>query len=482
MSSPDFPPVDLHSKHNIESPPYSRTHVLNKVHNGFGSTRKLQQVLGIQGPEPLMGPPEMPQELEQKFIEGLREYGINLQIPDGSSLEALSQAASVRKKVAVYVNLDKTRLEGVREETKSPIRAKHEADGPEAIPVGLTITTSAWGLGDEAVAHRNVIIDNREQYLSIHGGGNENFGQQTAAYTAKQPCISYSHGASGTNYEQDRTTHSSYARFDSTTAPAKCQTSQPASSLAADTKIASIQPDAMAQAAHIASSAHVDCATDHGCDGASYTPPQLSSSLGSLSHHKSRLSGEQRLDVYPNDPQALDSHKSSKRARSAPIVLFPSPHVGQEQSWNLVQSKPTGTASVSSRTGKNAFNLTGENISLPVELVRRPQDSSAVPQFKVQAPSPKKLPTSKKRAIISQNQRGSPAAKAQSADTTAGLPILAAEEELLWKIKFPGNTYALLTIMLPWSLSMQRLYKQVRDPHLFSINPAFPYSVIPPIH
>jgi hypothetical protein len=39
-----------------------------------------------------------------------------------------------------------------------------------------------------------------------------------------------------------------------------------------------------------------------------------------------------------------------------------------------------------------------------------------------------------------------------------------------------------LSILLPWSLTLKRLYNQIQDPYNFSINTAFPYHVKPPVY
>jgi hypothetical protein len=115
----------------------------------------------------------------------------------------------------------------------------------------------------------------------------------------------------------------------------------------------------------------------------------------------------------------------------------------------------------------------------PVQYFNKP--APAPPQIKIQEPSPEKQSTSKKRSATHSISMP-PAAKSRDSDSTMGLPILAAEDEFLWKTKFPGNTYALLTLLLAWSLSMQRMEKLLPDPYLFSLNPAFPSPIKPPVH
>jgi hypothetical protein len=110
------------------------------------------------------------------------------------------------------------------------------------------------------------------------------------------------------------------------------------------------------------------------------------------------------------------------------------------------------------------------------------QQMLPVPQITIQPPSPTKEPASRKRGPSQSSDQFGPALiKAQLTEETTGLPVLAVDQEEVWKEEFPGNIEALMTIMLPWSVSMTRLHAQLNDAHLFSINAAFPYRVQPPI-
>ncbi|KAF1845349.1 uncharacterized protein K460DRAFT_311648 [Cucurbitaria berberidis CBS 394.84] len=111
-----------------------------------------------------------------------------------------------------------------------------------------------------------------------------------------------------------------------------------------------------------------------------------------------------------------------------------------------------------------------------------PQTTPNVPKIMVQSPSPKQMPISRKRApsLTTEQLYGPPLARARAEHST-GLPALPIESEALWKFKFPGNTHALMTILLTWSCTIMSCYK--RYPKLaFPVNPAFPYPITPPIY
>lgn len=147
-------------------------------------------------------------------------------------------------------------------------------------------------------------------------------------------------------------------------------------------------------------------------------------------------------------------------------------------SWDFIQ---TVTGDITPQTfalGGFPASCTNEEGVYPMRPKSR---GGLVPQIMVQEASPRKMPppTSKKRRASSQ---AVPPAKARASENTVGLPILPANLEILWKVKFPGNTYALLTTMLTWSLNMRRLSNLIPDPKAFSINGAFPYLVEPPVY
>ncbi|KAF1363329.1 hypothetical protein EJ07DRAFT_174046 [Lizonia empirigonia] len=101
----------------------------------------------------------------------------------------------------------------------------------------------------------------------------------------------------------------------------------------------------------------------------------------------------------------------------------------------------------------------------------------------LQAPLPENAPTSRKRgpSVSALNGLGPSPSRRARRDDTAGLPILPLEAEALWKFKFQGNTYALLTILLSWSQTMWTFHRRLPDPKLLAIHPAFPYPISAPL-
>lgn len=107
--------------------------------------------------------------------------------------------------------------------------------------------------------------------------------------------------------------------------------------------------------------------------------------------------------------------------------------------------------------------------------------SSPLPRITIQAPSPVKSTRTRKRAPSSTHQHefGPTRAQRPRRDHTTGLPVLPLEAEEEWTKDFPGNTYALLTILLTWSHTMWDLYPRLHDLKLFAIHPAFAYPITP---
>jgi hypothetical protein len=178
--------------------------------------------------------------------------------------------------------------------------------------------------------------------------------------------------------------------------------------------------------------------------------------------------------------QILWYHNSlSKLRRTDPLpVRFPSPGVGKRvcdfvQTENGFLPRASGSHVESSSSSFNNTSLSFiENIKL-----------SLLPRIMIQAPSPKKAAVSRKRPSSAslQDTVGSPLSQRTRRVGNTGLPILPADAEALWKFKFPGNTHALLTILLTWSHAMWAFHHQLPDPKLFAIHPAFPHPISAPL-
>lgn len=160
-----------------------------------------------------------------------------------------------------------------------------------------------------------------------------------------------------------------------------------------------------------------------------------------------------------------------RRTESLP-VLFPSPSV---------EDQPQGTRQplhrhVGDSVGsQNAFDVADLD---PRQKVL----SHPAPQITIQAPSPVKGSAARKRApsSSSENHFQLPLAQRVRRNDAAGLPLLTSDEEPVWKADFPGNTPALLTILLTWSHTMWTFYNRLPDPKRFSTHLAFPSPIAPP--
>jgi hypothetical protein len=404
----DGPPDDVHSKRLAETPRYSKIKAMTDFQSAFGTSKKLQQVFGITGPEPYVRPPPIPQDLEQRFLKSLQEYSADRQSLSGDPSETLSHVASDKRKMSADVRSGKTQLENIVEEKESPVRATHKNPGSGGRPAGLIINPPVWDSGYEAVSGAENISTNDQQDTSLdtlHAFGLD----------SKQTSVCMNDGRS----------------------------------------------------------------TNYGDNCVGYAFPQGSSSLANLTKHRSHLSSEQQPlisfdDTLFNPRHAIDLSLSGG---SPSPVLFPSPRIEQEESWKSTQTDNGGAAPLGFTTSAGLYDqgvYIGEQFAAYSQEIR-------VPQIMVQAPSPGKMPpsTTKKRPATSQ---GVSPPRVRISEATCGLPMLDADLEMLWKVKFPGNTYALLTIMLPWSLTMRHLYNQIGNPYNFSINAAFPYPVKPPVY
>ncbi|CAO2655843.1 Nn.00g046460.m01.CDS01 [Neocucurbitaria sp. VM-36] len=201
-----------------------------------------------------------------------------------------------------------------------------------------------------------------------------------------------------------------------------------------------------------------------------------------LSHPESSTSASISFLSAPITQSASAGNQGNgnvtQRSVSAPITpkyLFPSPRV-DDPPWDFVQIQTIVS---------DGHNHHVSSTALDENPTRSPsgRHTSNIPRINVQSPSPKKLPMSRRRApsLTTPGLFGPPPARARTEYST-GLPIFSLESEALWKFKFPGNTHALLTILLTWSYAMQSCYNRCPNPTVFSFNVAFPYAVKPPVY
>jgi hypothetical protein len=429
----------------------------------------LQQVMGLQVPEPFVRPPEMPQDFAQRFMAGRVEYGLDRIIPGRGSQQAAEEITEPTRTRPAGLNLGKTVLGLIKEEQESPVKVVHAEVMATDVDARLRISLPVWRSDLQTVTGEDkAIADTGNTIL------------QTSAPLADRPAsLHYSAGTSDIDY--------GHGGCGSTTIFADSLSSRPRSSMAASsfmpplptaTAYRTAQTDLLAQT-------FMEY-TDYSGSDSGFVLPQRSTSLYGLGrdpHNIPSVDGCQLAQTYDQQSESRESGGNVLRSVTAPTVLFPSPRVEQDQAWNFIQSGSGSIAAYDfSPCDFAPIGSAKSSTTLPMTFPNKPQPAGAVPHIHVQAPSPKKMLISKKRGAPSQDQLGLLPARLRALDDTMGLPVLDANKELTWKSRFPGNTYALLTILLRWSLTSQRLYQQLANSYLFSINTAFPYPVSVPLH
>jgi hypothetical protein len=477
MHLSEGPPADVHSKLGKASRRISATNAISSFHSAFSSSKVMQQVLGIQSPEPYPRPPPCPPDLEDQFVRGMKLYEIDLEVPGENPLETLSRAAAAteQKETSHEQDLSKYVLKRMAEETEGPARSMNETGAGE-VSTDMKTGPPAW---------------NSRQLASINGSRtftkhdqkhyDQNWDVNDRLETNNSNVRPYT-AASDIHYEDDYHSHP-HAGFGSTTTLVDSEPSRPGSSaFEHQGRTAWQKPDSMTNATQMNSFTPAGYGTNHGAD---VEPPSSSSSLTNSKHHLSCRS-EGKLPNFHDDAHVLyGGYGPPQHIGSTSQPLFPSPCVEPAQSWDEVNTSPGGQAPPS--TLPIAFTA-GQNTSgTQMHYADGPHDELSVPQIHVEPPSPAVLKSKKKNKYNNRKRSATfsqeaPPAKARTDDSTLGLPVLAVGQEALWKSQFPGNTEALLTIILPWSLSMNRLFTAYPDPKRFSLNSAFPYKVTPPLH
>jgi hypothetical protein len=102
---------------NIHDNQQPETHEKSRTIRGIGITRaieagkRLKRFVGTAEPVPFVTPPAMPKVLEQEFVVGMKEYGLDHRV-QSMGLDVLSQATSMQE-----------RLPEIREEHEGPVKA-----------------------------------------------------------------------------------------------------------------------------------------------------------------------------------------------------------------------------------------------------------------------------------------------------------------------------------------------------------------------
>jgi hypothetical protein len=105
----NFP--NIHDNHQPETPEKSRTIRGIGITRAIEAGKRLKRFVGTAEPVPFVTPPAMPKVLEQEFVVGMKEYGLDHRV-QSMGLNVLSQAASMQE-----------RLPEIREEHEGPVKA-----------------------------------------------------------------------------------------------------------------------------------------------------------------------------------------------------------------------------------------------------------------------------------------------------------------------------------------------------------------------
>lgn len=446
--------------HQGETPRYSRTEALKSFSRTFSASKKLQQMMGLQDPEPFVTPPSMPKDLELVFIDGLQEHGMDCRGHDvgfGPELGIRSEVTGKRKRP------EKSRLPDITEEMESPSETTFTNAGVVGMPSsgGLGGTTPVW----------------------------PSRAQAAAAQCTLRPFASYESGNGNDNDSEDVTLGYNgplaEGGFDSSITLAESQSSRPGSPTIASRPCLPPNPGrATVSAIDDSFACDLNYSGEYDCIGVWYRSTQRSTSLSALTRSSlDNTSIKAREDGQNNYSQLLSSGYGNTMQRSAftPVVLFPSPRL-EHQSWGHVEKNADFTPIGFVPDGQTSIAPLTAQDELREGLLDRAY-TSHVPQIQVQSPSPKKMPMSKKRAssLSSQELSGPPQTRARAEDSV-GLPLLPDTSEALWKFHFSENTHALLTILLTWSITMRSMYNSCPNPKAFSYNTSLPWPVTPPIY
>lgn len=389
----------------------------------------------MRDPVPFVPPPAMPSDLRQRFEDELYVY----QQSHAAEVSATKAAEGVTAFVAPRQG--KTNLADIIEEAESPARAGPAYTTASGAGRKLQINVPKWTSSRQIVplSQPYALVDNASVASIESTNEDRDWELDTEGYDSWQ-----------------------YDSSDTTLANSEC--SRPGSS-ASGNKYSSAPASSLPP--------RTSSLTPHN---------QIGRSEGiEASTHRS-LSNVLPPELRPSDPTARvndprpDKQKYSytynisstlRRSESLP-VLFPSPSVKPQPGHGLV-SQGLGAEP------RNPF----DNIA---PYIKTAHESSSTPQISVQAPSPQKSSITRKRApsssaktYVDQHQ----SQRARRSDTT-GLPVLSPDVGAIWRLEFPGNTNALLTILLTWSTTMWTLHHRLPDSKLFAVHPVFAYRIDPP--
>lgn len=438
-SSHNRPPEDLHGERQDEQPPLrSKKATISAIVGTFRASKTLQQPLGSRVSKPFAPPPVIPNNLTARFEAALHVH----------TKQTTGVVASRRTE---NFHQGKTNLADILEERESPVRAQLVKPSPVDTRGESKIQNPEWPPDKRAIAvpWRYTFLDSDSDAANDIAEGH------TDSELDDEDCDNWKYGS--------RTT----------VATSDC--SRPGSAMSSEEVVAATLCDLRASATLPPTNydENYDAGVSTRCPTSESVPPGLCSSPA----RPSSTAGEQT--AYRKLSSRIQNSFPSLRQTESLPVLVPSP--GGLLSLPRVSQQPHNIRNSTQRhIGSTYDRQNGLEESEPDD--NKQELSSPMPQITIQAPSPARAPTSRKRAPSPsiRDKSGHPLSQRVHRDLTAGLPVLPAREEAVWKAAIPGNTPALLTTLLTWSYTMWTFYNQLPNPKLFSIHLAFPYAVSPP--
>jgi hypothetical protein len=434
------PNIRDQQKHEPSGKPSKTTRTVG-IARAIEAGKRLQRVMGVAEPVPFVTPPAVPENLEQEFVAGMKEYGLENKMHN-MALDVLSQVAGMQE-----------RLPEIEEENESPVKAawtppksdqeEGASDDPLDCLADVQSTPSKGpkkpvgnGIDDQQppalapssrMSHVELETTMNDSMLSLHKAGQQAFASSPPHMTSQGP------EAVTMPYDGFRPMNASYH----------------APSFAAFKK----EMDAYSEQ-------HMPAHSQGSQMG-----------KGGISISKSKQKANHGIISGSSSGYGPMSSSASK-------PLFPSPRIGP-MSWSEgkgASHQPVAPAQLTPAATSSPREAFFDN------LFRQPPTTSA-PGIAVQGPSPTKLPSSnKRRAPQAADELFGPALKGTRPDIkkATGLPTLPESSPVFQN--FPGYTLALLTILLTWSHTMQSLYRRLPNPKTFPIHAAFPHRVTPPAY
>ncbi|OSS55066.1 hypothetical protein B5807_01105 [Epicoccum nigrum] len=428
----------------------------------YSASQKLQQVLGMRSPQPLVAPPVMPHDLMGKFeavTSGRRKHT--------GSLHASKQAG--RSVDSSSTGHGKPNLDDIVEEEESPVKTATDKSKEMETSVSQHIFNSL-GLASRFTlldSDNSGIIDNTDKHPDPDtvDCDYDRYFESGATIVANDDSGTISTGPAynaSPNMERDESLPV-FPPFDVETQARDSKESSDSSRSRSYKPVTNILSYLAASSAPYVPRVPIQEPVPVKAPGSKKQPSSTSTrrehstdveerSRGSgESKHKPRRTRSGRGRSY----KPVTSVLGYLAASSAPYV----PRVTVQEPTPVKEATPVKEpAPMNESTPVNESNSMEE--STPVET-----------------------PTSKKRphSPSTQDEFGLRQSRRARRDANTGLPILSSTDEARWKEDFPGNTTALLTVLLTWSHTIWTLHQRIPNPKLLSTHPVFPYPITPPV-